>query len=239
MKIIRNEKVIERNEKIGKWTSGIGTILSLICLYFAVTTLMDPEKVTAQNQLLLFFAMIVGIVLLQIGNSLGLKFGRSPRRDEKIDAGLKGLHSEFNMFHYITPTAHLLVGPSGAWALLPYHQGGKIEFSKKRWRLSGGGFSQSYMKIFGTEGLGRPDLDAESEVYKTRKFFEKKMAAADVPEIKPVLIFLNESLELDAGDSPIPALKLKHLKEFMRQKSKDRALSQEQIKKILEALPED
>lgn len=239
MKIIKNEKLIERNKKVGSWTSLAGTVISLVCMYFAVATLLDPTKVTAQNQMILFFAMIVGIVLLQVGNALGLRFGRSPRRDEKIDAGLKGLHSEFHLFHYTTPTPHLLVGPAGVWVLLPYHQGGKIEFSKKRWRLSGGGFSQTYMKIFGTEGLGRPDLDAEAEVDKAQKFLKKKMGGAEVPEVKPVLVFLNEALELNPGDSPIPAMKLKQLKDFLRQESKNRALSGEQIQKIVSALEEE
>ncbi len=239
MKSIKNETLIERNKKVGSWTSLAGTVISLVCVYFAVTTLLDPTKVTAQNQLILFFAMIVGIVLLQIGNTLGLRFGNSPRRDEKIDAGLKGLHSEFHVFHYTTPTPHLLAGPAGVWVLLPYHQRGKIEFSKNRWRLSGGGFAQAYMKIFGTEGLGRPDLDAEAEVHKVKKFLAKKMDAAEVPEVKALLLFLNEDLELDPGDSPLPAVKIKRLKEFMREQAKNRALTSEQIQKIVALLQEE
>jgi hypothetical protein len=92
------------------------------------------------------------------------------------------------------------------------------------------------MRIFGQENLGRPELDAENEVKALHKFLAKKMDAANIPEIKPILVFTTEEAELDAGDSPIAALKIKQLKEFMRQGGKNRSLSNEQIKKLTEVL---
>jgi hypothetical protein len=175
-------------------------------------------------------------MMTQIGMYMGSRWGRSPRPDEKLDAGLKGLHSEFNMYHYSSPVSHLLVGPSGVWVLLPYHQRGSITFEKNRWKMKGGGFLQAYMRIFGQENLGRPELDAENEVKTLHKFLAKKMDAANIPEIKPILVFTTEEAELDAGDSPIAALKIKQLKEFMRQGGKNRSLSNEQIKKLTEVL---
>jgi hypothetical protein len=163
---------------------------------------------------------------------MGSRWGRSPRPDEKLDSGLKGMHSEFTLYHYATPAAHLLVGPSGVWALLPYHQRGKISFEKNRWKMSGGGFLQGYMRIFGQEGIGRPDLDAENEVIAIRKFLSKNMEESAIPEIKAVLVFTSDEVELEAGDSPVPAMKLKQLKEFMRQNSKNRSLTSAQIAEI-------
>ena len=128
------------------------------------------------------------------------------------------------------------MGPSGVWVLLPYHQRGNVSFEKNRWKLKGGGFLQGYMRIFGQEGLGRPELDAENEVQTLNKFFAKKLEESDIPEIKPILVFTTDEVELDAGESPIPALKLKQLKEFMRQGGKNRALSTDQIKTLTEAL---
>lgn len=34
---------------------------------------------------------------------------------------------------------------------------------------------QSYMRIFGQEGIGRPDLEAETEVAAIKNFLAKKM----------------------------------------------------------------
>jgi len=149
------------------------------------------------------------------------------------------MHSEFTLYHYSSPVSHLLVGPSGVWVLLPYHQRGKITFEKNRWKLSGGGFLQGYMRVFGQEGIGRPEIDAENAAQQLRKFLNKNMEGSNIPEIKPVLVITNDEVELEAGNSPIPAMKLKQLKEFMRQGSKNRTLSSGQIAEITELLPKE
>ena len=224
MKIIKNEKLIERNGKIGNWTS-IGALLVLGAgMYISIT---KPEWFVYS-----LVCLAVGFIMTQVGMYMGSRWGRSPRPDEKLDAGLKGLHSEFNIYHYSSPVSHLLVGPSGVWVLMPYHQGGQVSFEKNRWRVKGGGFIQGYMRIFGQEGIGRPDLEAENEVNVMKKFFAKKMEENTIPEVKSILVFTNDQVELEAGDSPIPAMKVKQLKEFLRQGSKNRALSSTQISNI-------
>lgn len=224
MKIIKNEKLIERNSKIGNWISLAALIILGLGMYISIT---QPDLFV-----LSLICLAIGFILTQVGMYMGSRFGRSPRPDEKLDTGLKGLHSEFSIYHYSSPVSHLLVGPSGVWVLLPYHQGGRIFFEKNRWKIKGGGFIQSYMRIFGQEGIGRPDLEAESQVDVVRKFLAKKMDESTVPEIKPILVFTNEQVELEANESPIAALKLKQLKEFLRQGSKNRALTSDQIKVI-------
>ncbi len=224
MKIIKNEKLIERNSKIGNWISLAALIILGLGMYISIA---QPDLFV-----LSLVCLAIGFILTQVGMYLGSRFGRSPRPDEKLDAGLKGLHSEFSIYHYSSPVSHLLVGPSGVWVLLPYHQGGRIFFEKNRWKIKGGGFIQSYMRIFGQEGIGRPDLEAESQVDVVRKFLSKKMDESTVPEIKPILVFTNEQVELETNESPIAALKLKQLKEFLRQGSKNRALTSDQIKVI-------
>ena len=229
MKIIKNEKLIERNGKIGQWTSLAALIVLGAGMYISFS---KPELFTYS-----IICLVVGFIMTQVGMYMGNRWGRSPRPDEKLDAGLKGLHSEFNMYHYSSPVSHLLIGPSGIWVLLPYHQRGKVAFEKNRWKISGGGFLQGYMRIFGQESLGRPEIDAESEIQTLKKFFAKKLDESNIPEIKPVLVFTNDEVELNASESPIPAMKLKQLKEFMRQGGKNRALTADQINKITESLP--
>lgn len=228
MRIIKNEKLIKRNGQIGNWISlgalavlGVGMYISFAQPQWAVYS---------------FVCLLVGFMMTQIGMYMGNRWGRSPRRDEKIDAGLKGLHSEFNLYHYSSPVSHLLVGPAGVWVLVAYHQGGIVYFEKNRWKIKGGGFMQAYMRIFGQEGIGRPDVEADSEVTVAKKFFAKQMGEESVPEIKAVLVFTHDQVEVEAGDAPIPALTLKQLKTFIREESKNRKLSSIQIKKITDVL---
>jgi hypothetical protein len=50
------------------------------------------------------------------------------------------------------------------------------------------------------------------------------------------MVFTNEDVEIDAEDSPVPAMKLKQIKEFMRQKAKEKKLPAETINKVKSVL---
>ncbi|MCB9112803.1 MAG: hypothetical protein H6634_16295 [Anaerolineales bacterium] len=228
MKIIKNEKLIQRNGKIGNWISLAALVVLGAGMYLS---LVKPELFTYS-----LICLVFGFIMTQIGMYMGNRWGRSPRRDEKIDSALKGVHSDFSIYHYSTPASHLLVGPAGIWVLLPYQQTGKVYYDKSRWKIRGGGFIQTYMRIFGQEGIGRPALEAESEVNTIRKYLEKKLEGKDVPEVKPMMVFLNDQVEVEPNDSPIQALKLKQLKGFLRDEAKKHALSNLQIQTITKVL---
>lgn len=224
MKIIKNEKLIERNKKLGNYIS-MGALAVLGGGMFI--SFQKPEWFAYS-----LVCLVVGYILTQIGMYMGNRWGRSPRPDEKIDTGLKGLHSEFQMYHYVSPAPHLLVGPAGIWVLIPFHQHGRVEFNGGRWKLSGGGFIQTYMKIFGQEGLGKPDAEANAEIASVQKFLEKNLEGQEIPAVNAIFLFTSEDIQVDVQDSPFPAMKLKQLKDFMKQESKTRKLSSLQVSAI-------
>jgi hypothetical protein len=230
MKIIKNEKLIKRNSRIGQWTSLAALIVLGGGMYISFT----------RTDLFVYSiaALLLGFTLTQIGMYMGNRYGRSPRPDEKLDAGLKGLQNEFVMYHYTAPASHLLVGPAGIWVLLPYHQRGNVVYKKNRWKNSGGGFLQSYMRIFGQESLGRPDIEMESEINAVKKYFEKQLEGIDIPEINAMMVFTSEDVTIEAEDAPIPAMKMKEIKEFFRKKAKERPISQAQLTAVKGVLPE-
>src|SRR5258708_11081316 len=176
---------------------------------------------------------------MQIGMFFTSRWGRSPRADEELDAALKGLPGDTSLYHYETPVPHLLIGPAGVWILRTYHQRGHIAFTKNRWRLTRGGFMQGYMTIFGQEGIGRPDLEIANDLDSMRKYFAKHLGETAIPYLQSALIFTNEKLEIDASDFPMPALKLKQLKEFIRKKSKDRILGSAVLEELTSFLPQE
>ena len=228
MKIIKNEKLIKRNSKIGQYTS-LGALFVLgIGMYISFTR---PELF-----IWALAALLVGFTLTQIGMYFGNRWGRSPRPDEKLDAGLKGLPGDFVIYHWTTPVAHLLVGPAGIWVLLPYHQRGQVTYRKNRWKISGGGFLQNYMRLFGQEGLGRPDLEADSEINSLRKSLAAELDENEIPEINAILVFTTDGIEIDAEDAPMPSLPIKKLKEFMRNKAKEKPITAPDLEKVKVAL---
>jgi hypothetical protein len=143
------------------------------------------------------------------------------------------------IYHYVSPVPHLLIGPAGLWIFQPYHQRGKVTYYKNRWRLSGGGFMQAYMTIFGQEGIGRPDAEIANEIDSVKKFFSKELNETEIPEIRAALVFTNDQAEIDDTDAPLPALKLKQLKDFIRQKAKEKPIETSTLEKLKSLLPAD
>lgn len=95
---------------------------------------------------------------------------------------------------------------------------------------------QSYMRFFGMEGLGRPDLEIENEVYSLKKYLLKHMEESEIPELNALMVFTDDGVELDAEGALIPAMRLKQVKEFMRQNAKEKKLSAETLSQLKNAL---
>lgn len=223
MEINTNDRLINRNARIGQIASVAGLIVLGGGLFISFTR---PEMFSIS-----LIALLVGFGLSQIGIYFANRWGRRPRPDEILNAALKGLDSRYSLYHYSTPTAHLLVGPAGVWVLMPRHQSGRITFDedKKRWRQKGGNF---YLKIFAQESLGRPDLEVGSETQAIYSYLEDQLEEDQLPEIQAALIMTNEKCEIDADNAPAPTLDVRKLKDFVRKTAKGKPISLDLVKEI-------
>jgi hypothetical protein len=230
MKVVTNLKLIKRNAKIGQYTS-VGALVVLgIGLYVSFKM---PDKFVYS-----LGALLLGFFMSQIGMYYGNRWGRSPRPDEMIDKGLKGLGRDYIVYHYKTAAAHLLVGPAGVWTIMPYYQSGKVIFEKKRWKSKGGGFLQSYLRLFGQENMGRPEIEAETEIEATRRYLTKILPeGSEIPAIRALLLFTSPKVDLQVVDAPLPAIKPEDLKDFMREKGKEKPIGDLMLEKIRGVLP--
>jgi len=206
MKIVTNSKLIKRNATIGKYTS-IGALVILgVGLYI---TFKMPDKFAYSMGCLL-----AGFILSQVGIYFGNRWGRTPRPDQVINKNLKGMGRDYTIYHYVTPASHLLIGPAGIWNILPFYQGGKISFDGKRWRIKGGGFARSYLRLFGQENIGRPDLEADAVSKSITSYLVRLLPdGMQAPEVHSALLFTDPNVELDVEKSPLPAMTPKDLKE--------------------------
>lgn len=225
MKVISNDKLIKRNRKLGN----VCSILAIIVL--GVGMFLSFKDKDGSLLPYTFSALIVGLLLFQLGNYYMGKWGRSPRPDERLSSALKGLDDKYTLYHYITPVSHLLIGPSGVICLIPFHQAGTITYDEKkgRWKQSGGNF---FMKTFGGEGLGRPDNEIKFNLEDISRFIAKKEIHIAPYEPEPVLVFTNENTTLSIENSPVAAISSSKLKDFLRKKAKDKPLPLEMIKDI-------
>ena len=231
MKIIRNDRLIRRNSRIG----GAATLIGLALLVGGMIVTFAIPSLLALSWLFL----LAGFMVSQMGVYYGGKFGRSPRPDELLDRSLKGMDERYTIYHYIGPVPHLLIGPAGLWILLPRNQNGKIVYTKGRWRQTKTGCLQAYLRFFAQEGIGRPDLDIPVETQSLIKYFNKNQPEMEIPPIQTALVFTNENTELDLDDAPTPSLPAKELKEFIRKKAKEQSFSMTKVKEITAGLEKD
>jgi hypothetical protein len=226
MKIFTNDRLIKRNGRLGQ----VATIIGLLVLVGGMFVSFRYPNFAGYA----WVALLLGFALSQIGLYFGNRWGRRPRPDELIDQGLKGLNDQYSIYHYMTPVSHLLVGPSGLWVILPYYQVGTIVYEKGRWKQKGGGFMQRYLRAFAQEGVGRPDIEAPSEVQSITKFLNKRLPDRDNPEVTPALVFTNDKVNLEVEDAPILTLTLKKLKETVRKAAKEKIITSGEIQEINE-----
>jgi hypothetical protein len=230
MKIVSNTKLVHRNARIGQFTTLAALFVLGVGLYL---TFKMPDKFAYSLGCLLF-----GFLLSQIGIYFGNRWGRSPRPDEIINKNMKGLGRDYTIYHYTTPVSHFLVGPAGLWIILQYYQGGRIVFDGKRWRSRGGGFARSYMRIFGQESMGRPDIEKDTEIRSVEHYLERLLPEdTQIPEIKVALLFTDPKVELQVEKSPIPAMKPDGLKDFLKRAARERPISELALAAIRNALP--
>jgi hypothetical protein len=190
-------------------------------------TFMRPEQFY-----LSVIALLVGFLLSQVGIFYTNRWSRKPRPDEMLEQALKGLDDRYGLYHYHTPASHLLVGPAGIWTLHPKTQRGSITYNKNRWRQRGGGFLQGYLRIFAQEGIGRPDLEIDSDVDGLSKYLKRHLPDFDLPPIQSALVFFHPEVNLQVEDAPAPTLFAKKLKDFIRKTAKEKPLSSEIVEVI-------
>ena len=229
MKIVSNPKKINRYSKIGLYTS----LASLILLFAAVglTLTFKPELTTYS-----FVAMLFGLILSQVGVFFANRWGKSPRVDERLTQGLKGLDDRYTLYHYTTPVPHLLTGPSGVWVIVAEYQTGTVTYENNRYRQQGVGLMA---RIIGQEGLGRPDSEARSYQEDFKKFLAKTLPETSQPPVKAVIVFTNPKTSVQAADAPVPTMHVEKLKDFIRRKTKEEPANLEQVRLVQKTLPQE
>ncbi len=233
MKIVSNNKLIARNKKIGNYT----TIASLVILGLGLYVSFTSQ--TSEGFTWSLVCLLGGFLLSQVGIFFGNRWGRSPRPDELLSSNLKGLDDKYILYHYMTKVNHLLVGPAGIWVLVPLQQQGTISYdaNKNRWRQKGGNW---YMKLFGQEGLGRPDQEANTSLADINAFIKKEdLTFPGLPDPAAAMVFVNPKVSVDANEAPIPTMSVDKLKDFMRKKAKEAPLPLDSLRLFQQSLPQD
>jgi hypothetical protein len=223
MQRFANEKSIQRKAKLGKilTLTGFGVLIGSLVLSFT-----QPQL---SNQLLMI--AFGGTLLIQIGFAYTNRWGKRPRTDEIIDQSLKGLNSNFAIFHYLLGADHVLFTPSGLYVFIPSIEEGEIRYEDGDWwqsRIRRGKVKQKRLKQLPS--------NAQLEVRTLARSLNKKLASEELPPITPVLVFLHPQSTIHAVGSSPEGIHFKKLKSFLRKRTKQASISGEKISQLAESL---
>jgi hypothetical protein len=221
MQTYSNVNSILRQGKAGRIVMYVGLAISAgaVVLVFRDPTMFFPALI----------AVIVGTVLSQVGGIFYGRFGRSPRLDEVLLSGLKGLSEEYTIFQHYLRVENTLITPAGIFALSPQLEEGKIEYVDGAWRQTAE--RRFPIRRMATKKLKSVEADAEALSRKLKRQMQLEFPDRAL-DIQPMIVFLHHNADISAGESPVPATHLKKMKSALRQLSKGRTLSPAEIQQL-------
>ena len=226
MRIIAKETYIRRATSAGKWLTLIA--LGLLGVSFII------YMVNVDWWFITLGLGGLGFVCSVIGSYYGDRFAGPMAHHLRVPELLKGLDDDYALLVYETPVPFVLVEPGGLTVLSVKNQGGIVTYSNGKWRHKQGG--RFLRQLGGQEALGRPDDYAGLLVADLRRYLRKRMPQAEEIPVRAVTVFIAPKVQLEADDSPVPALRAEKLKGWLRGPGRRPALSGEMRRALAETL---
>ena len=229
MRLVIDQKLVDRNTKIGKYSLQAGLVLLVGALIIDIYGFTRP-----QDTMILFYALgafFVGLVLTNVSAYYNNRWGRRP--DKGLSDALKGIDDRYALYHYRLGAAHVLLGPNGSTVFLPKYQPGPITFEKGKWVAPSA--KRGPLGLFTSDPVGNPVAEAAEETASLNKFLKKR-----APEVQlapqAVVVFMHSQADISATDAPLTVLHVKQLKDYIRRLPKDNALPADTMAKLDESL---
>lgn len=222
MRLVVNHSLVRRNNIASKALIfiGLGSLIGALFLSFTRQEMMN----------LLLILAFGGTLLSQLGINFYNTWGRHPRIDEILDSSLKGFDDRYACFHYLLGTNHALFTPNGVYALVPRFEEGKIYYADGKWWEDKP--RKNILRRGGRNPIARVEANARSEAKALMRTISRALPDRDDIEVRPILVFLHKD-SVVKSNGPLDAVHFKKLKSFMRKRSKDRFLSNEEITRLI------
>jgi hypothetical protein len=231
MRIITHTSLVKRNVAIAKYGSLIGFVTLIGALLLNLYAFSQPTADQARLVTYVFGAFLIGYTLTTVGSSFQNRWARRP--DQGLALGLRGLDQRHALYNYRLGAAHVLVGPGGVFVLHPKYQGGAIAFENGKW--SNPGARRGFLSLFARDALGNPSGEAAYEVEQFNRFLTKH-APENTAVPQPVIVFMNPHAVISAKESPVPAVHVKQLKDYIRKAPKSPTLPAQALAEIEQKL---
>lgn len=225
MRIYRNDQFIKKRANIGRYVSLFGLGVLLIGLIISFTS---PQLI-----LVSFLCLIAGFIASQVGIYYGNRYARIDRPDDILAKALKGFDDKYRLYQYTTPASNVLVTPTNCYVFAVKMQNGPVAYRNGKWKHDVGW--KRFFRAFTQESLGNPLDEVQVEVNALRRYLDKHLPGVEIP-LSPVIVFGSDKAEVDAAESPIPAMHAKKLKDWLRGPGKAGALKPDVRNQLIQLL---
>lgn len=229
MKVITNTDIIENRTR---WAKRVAPLTMLFLIGGLVTNILSINQPEYFQYTLILLAL--GFIFASISSYLVNRWVREPRADQFLASTLKKFSNDYALFNYTSPTSHVLLTPSRLYAVLVKNQNGQITVEGRRFHRK---FSWGrVLRFFADEGLGSPVAEVENGVDRLHKLLKQHLPDEKIPDIQPLIIFSNKQVDLKVNDPAVPVVQSSDLKTYLREQTKERAISAEQRSKLTDIL---
>jgi len=207
MQNIVNEDKIRRGARIGKIATLVG--LAFLAGGLVISLVLQDSPLLWLS----FVCLLAGLLVSTIGTMNMNRWVREPRADQALAAGLKGFDNRYQLYSYYLPAPHVLLSPAGLFVLTAMGQDGVIRYDGAKFHRN---FSLGRLvRFMAEEGLGKPFVEADSQVQALRAYLERH-GLADEVEIENIVVFYSPRAQLSLSATPRPVVTPKELKKEIR-----------------------
>ncbi len=226
MRIVDNPQYVARRAKYAN-------ILPAAAILFLVASLV----LYAINPVWVGVAVLLGIIgfILSVSGTYFVeRFGTQTAHHVKVTEALKGLDDDYTLFIYTLPAPFVLLDPGGLTAILVKTHSGEITYAGGKWQHRQRG--KFFRQWGGQESLGQPDKQAEDLAEHLQKRLRKYLPAGLEVPVRPLVLFADAKVQLEAESAPVPTLRAAKFKAWLRGPGKRPGLPAETRRQLEQAL---
>ncbi len=206
MRVYTNIGYIQRRSRLGLWASLAGLALTLIAL---LMTWLVPQYMQ-----LTLVVIWIGFLLSVLGTHYGEVYAGKTAPHVRLAEAFKGLDDRYALILHDLPVPYVLVEPRGLLVITAKPLSGKVSYTNGRWRHEERG--KFFKRLSGQEGIGRPEVENAADVARLKAWLKKQLPDGIEVPLRGIVVFTHPDVQLEADESPVPALRLARVKEWLR-----------------------
>jgi hypothetical protein len=237
MHVVVNQKLISTRVKLASASHLAALAVFAVGLFISWS---NPEP-TMEQMAGAYAAIIVGLLLYNVGQIFLRRFGPRFRADGILARTLKGLDRRYTLLAFPSTKLpdYILVGPAGVQVIVARNHDGAISCRSNQWRRDPGSGFKRLTGFFGGTPFGDPGQDVSKGIERVRQRLEQAgIAPGQQPPIEGVIVFTNPAAKLRIDGSSYPVTGLKGLRASVRggKGSRERALDDRAAERVVQAL---